>query len=60
MSRREPRTVTVHAREGLSVPMEGSRRQIGEAPVTVHSSAYYRRQIQDGDLIVTTPTPEEP
>jgi len=44
--------VRVRAREGLTVPMERSRIQIGAEPVEVPDSHYYRRQILDGDLIV--------
>ncbi|MBA4709572.1 hypothetical protein [Aquitalea aquatica] len=44
----------VIANNGLLVPMEGQpRRYIGDGEaVTVEDSAYYRRQIADGDLSV--------
>lgn len=45
-------TLTVRAREGIKVPMEGApRRYIQADPVTVPASPYYRRQIRHGDLI---------
>lgn len=46
------RQIRVRAREGVQVPREGSRRQIGQEPVVVTESSYYRRRLADGDLIL--------
>ena len=43
--------IMVRAREGLSVPMENSKRRIGPTAVPVTLTTYYRRQIADGDLV---------
>ena len=47
-------TITVKAAPGLRVPMEGlPRRHITDAAaVAVPDSAYYRRRIADGDLLL--------
>lgn len=44
---------TVKAREGIRVPMENTpRRYITDAkPITVPQTAYYLRQIMNGDLV---------
>ncbi|MGE4539213.1 MAG: DUF2635 domain-containing protein [Desulfovibrio sp.] len=49
-------TITVRAAPGLRVPMEGMpRRHItGDAAVAVPDSAYYRRRLADGDLLLAT------
>jgi hypothetical protein len=46
--------ITVRAAPGLRVPMEGMpRRHITDGkPVAVPDSAYYRRRIADGDLLL--------
>lgn len=50
--------IPVRARLGLRVPREGAARRYitDHKTVTVVSSAYYRRQIRDGDLVVVQPT----
>ncbi len=47
-------TITVRAAPGLRVPLEGApRRSITDTePVTVPDTAYYRRRLADGDLIL--------
>lgn len=47
-------TITVRAAPGLRVPMEGMpRRHITDAAtVAVADSAYYRRRMADGDLLL--------
>lgn len=46
--------LTVKARPGVTVPMEHDpRRHIAGEPVKVPESAYYRRRLREGDLIVT-------
>lgn len=51
---RNPKTATVQARKGIRVPIEGAPRRYitDDQPRTVTLSAYYRRQIKDGDLVV--------
>lgn len=46
------RKIRVRARDGVQVPRERSRRQIGQEPVEVTASSYYRRRLADGDLIL--------
>ena len=50
--------IYVRARAGLRVPREGApRRHItATRAVRVAASAYYRRQIRDGDLVVVDPS----
>ncbi len=44
--------ITVKARPGSKVPMDAIHtRYIGEEPVEVASSSYYRRRIRSGELI---------
>jgi len=46
----------VKATPGLRVPREdNSRRYIEQEPVDVSESAYYHRQIADGDLHIVVP-----
>ena len=48
--------VWVKAVEGVEVPMEGSRRKIGQTPVRLTLTSYYRRLMQvDGDLVQVEP-----
>lgn len=48
-------TIKVKAAPGLRFPMERRpKRHITDTPVTVESTAYYRRAIADGDLIRVT------
>lgn len=48
-------TIKVKAAPGLRFPMERRpKRHITDTPVTVESTAYYRRAIADGDLIQVT------
>lgn len=48
-------TIKVKAAPGLRFPMERRpKRHITDTPVTVESTAYYRRAIADGDLIQMT------
>lgn len=42
----------VKAMPGVWVPIERSRDRIGETPVEVPDTHYYRRQVMDGDLVV--------
>ncbi|KLU15430.1 DUF2635 domain-containing protein [Xenorhabdus griffiniae] len=50
-------TLMVTAATGLRVPLENqSRRYIESEPVTVPDSAYYRRLITTGDLVLVVPT----
>ncbi|GAB6035822.1 hypothetical protein JCM15519_03810 [Fundidesulfovibrio butyratiphilus] len=52
-------TITVKARPGVAVPMEGApRRHITEsAPRIVPASAYYLRRLADGDLVAADAAP---
>ncbi|PPA30625.1 DUF2635 domain-containing protein [Aeromonas jandaei] len=53
--------MNVKAAPGRKFPMERRVRKYitDQQPVAVESSAYYRRAIQDGDLVlVTEPAPE--
>lgn len=46
-------TIKVKAAPGLKFPMERRvKKYITSEPVTVESSAYYRRAIADGDLVL--------
>ena len=47
-------TITVRAAPGLRVPLEGAaRRYVTDTePVAVPDTAYYRRRLADGDLIL--------
>lgn len=48
----------VKAAPGVKFPMEdNARKYITTAAVEVESSAYYRRAVQDGDLILVTNEP---
>lgn len=49
------KTVQVQAQKGFKVPMEGSRKTIGETPVTVPETVYYRRRIRTGELLKIIP-----
>ena len=52
-------SITVRAREGVSVPMEHDpRRKIGMTAVRVENSPYYRRRVKEGDLLVVAPGKE--
>lgn len=43
----------VKAKDGVKVPMEGHpRRYISENPVEVAATAYYRRRMREGDLVL--------
>lgn len=47
--------IKVKAAPGLKFPMErNAKKHITGEPVTVESSAYYRRAIADGDLVLVT------
>lgn len=50
-------TILVRARPGVRVPMAGmARRHIeGDDIVPVEDCHYYRKQIEDGDLILVDP-----
>ncbi|EHZ6790447.1 hypothetical protein NCQ93_004098 [Salmonella enterica] len=52
---------TVKAREGIRVPMENTpRRYITDAKtITVPETAYYLRQIMNGDLVEVLPEQAE-
>lgn len=46
-------TLKVMAPPGRAFPLEhNAKKYIGEQPVTVTSSAYYRRALTDGDLVL--------
>lgn len=49
------KTLDVKAAPGVAVPKEDAPRKYieGETAVTVPDTAYYRRRIADGDLILT-------
>jgi len=55
------RLLRVKARPGIRVPRQGApRRHITDAAaVVVESSAYYRRQLRDGDLVLAPQTSED-
>ncbi|TQN84359.1 UNVERIFIED_ORG: uncharacterized protein DUF2635 [Citrobacter freundii] len=49
----------VKAAPGVKFPMEdNARKYITTEAVNVENTAYYRRAVQDGDLILVTDTPE--
>lgn len=50
------KTLTVKAAPGVSVPLEGKPRQYitAASPATVPASAYYRRRIEDKDLVLVS------
>lgn len=52
---------TVKAREGIRVPMENTPRRYitDEKTITVPESAYYLRQIMNGDLVEVVPEQSE-
>ncbi|MEB0964964.1 DUF2635 domain-containing protein [Citrobacter braakii] len=51
----------VKAAPGVKFPMEdNARKYITTAAVEVESTAYYRRAVQDGDLILVTDEHETP
>lgn len=52
------KTIVVKAPEGRIYPIEGQPRQhIEQEPIEVEETAYYRRALADGDLVVVQPTP---
>ncbi|NUH52710.1 DUF2635 domain-containing protein [Citrobacter portucalensis] len=49
----------VKAAPGVKFPMEdNARKYITTEAVSVENTAYYRRAVQDGDLILVTDAPE--
>nr|WP_044082939.1 DUF2635 domain-containing protein [Escherichia coli] len=49
----------VKAAPGMKFPMEdNARKYISTEAVTVENTAYYRRAVQDGDLILVKDEPE--
>lgn len=52
---------TVKAREGIRVPMENTPRRYitDEKTITVPETAYYLRQIMNGDLVEVVPEQAE-
>ncbi len=52
-------SMKVKAAPGMKFPMEdNARKYITTEAVTVENTAYYRRAIQDGDLILVKDEPE--
>lgn len=52
-------SMKVKAAPGMKFPMEdNARKYITTKAVTVENTAYYRRAVQDGDLILVTEEPE--
>lgn len=52
--------LTVKARPGVTVPMEHDpRRHIAGEPVRVPESAYYRRRLKEGDLVIVASEAKE-
>lgn len=50
--------ITVRAREGVEVPLEHNpRARIGGIVLCVEDTPYYRRRIQDGDLLLADGEP---
>lgn len=55
-------TIKVKAAPGIKFPMVGQSRikkYITDEPILVESSAYYRRAIADGDLVLVTDSEQE-
>ncbi len=49
----------VKAKDGVKVPVEGyPRRYISDSPVEVSATAYYRRRLREGDLVLVQSTGE--
>ncbi|WP_140918180.1 DUF2635 domain-containing protein [Limnobaculum xujianqingii] len=54
-------TLLVKARAGLKIPLEHNpKKYITTEPVPVESSAYYRRALKDGDLVLCQPESTKP
>ncbi|CAH5592699.1 DUF2635 domain-containing protein [Escherichia coli] len=52
-------SMKVKAAPGMKFPMEdNARKYITTEAVTVENTAYYRRAVQDGDLILVNDEPE--
>lgn len=55
----EIRMITVKPKEGINVPLQDYSGHVLEAGQNVPYSPYYRRRIQDGDLIVVEKEQEQ-